>query len=65
MTYKTRYMQNVLKTASVITALVLLAACGGTTTKVEKGKDKIVAEKKAQLEKMRALLEEIRQRATQ
>lgn len=53
MTYKTRYMQNVLKTASVITALVLLAACGGTTTKVEKGKDKIVAEKKAQLEKMK------------
>lgn len=46
-------MQNVLKTASVITALVLLAACGGTTTKVEKGKDKIVAEKKAQLEKMK------------
>lgn len=53
MTYKTRYMQNVLKTASVVTALVLLAACGGTTTKVEKGKDKIVAEKKAQLEKMK------------
>ena len=53
MTYKTRYMQNVLKTASVIAALVLLAACGGTTTKVEKGKDKIVAEKKAQLDKMK------------
>ena len=53
MTYKTRYMQNVLKTASVITALVLLAACGGTTTKVENGKDKIVAEKKAQLDKMK------------
>jgi RND family efflux transporter MFP subunit len=46
-------MQNVLKTASVIAALVLLAACGGTTTKVEKGKDKIVAEKKAQLDKMK------------
>lgn len=53
MTYKTRYMQNVLKTASVIAALVLLAACGGTTTKVEKGKDKIIAEKKAQLDKMK------------
>ncbi|HTN05602.1 efflux RND transporter periplasmic adaptor subunit [Agriterribacter sp.] len=46
-------MQNVLKTASVIAALVLLAACGGTTTKVEKGKDKIIAEKKAQLDKMK------------
>jgi RND family efflux transporter MFP subunit len=47
-------MQNFLKTASVIAALVLLAACGGTTSKVEKGKDKIVAEKKAQLDKMKA-----------
>ena len=53
MTYKTRYMQNVLKTASVITVMVLLAACGGTSSKVEKGKDKIVAEKKAQLDKMK------------
>ncbi|HRP56719.1 efflux RND transporter periplasmic adaptor subunit [Agriterribacter sp.] len=46
-------MQNVLKTASAIAALVLLAACGGTTTKVEKGTDKIVAQKKAQLDKMK------------
>ncbi len=53
MTYKIRYMQNVLKTASVITVLVLLTACGGTTVKVEKGKDKIVAEKKAKLDKMK------------
>lgn len=53
MIYKTRYMQNFLKTVPVIAALILLAACGGTTAKVEKGKDKIVAEKKAQLDKMK------------
>ena len=53
MTYKTRYMQNMLKAASVIAVLVLLAACGGTTSTIEKGKDKIVADKKAQLGKMK------------
>ena len=53
MTYKIRYMQNILKAASVIAVLVLLAACGGTTSTIEKGKDKIVADKKAQLGKMK------------
>lgn len=49
MTYKTRYMQNVLKTAFTLAAFVFLASCGGTAGKGSKS----VEAKKAQLEKMK------------
>ncbi|MFT3949986.1 MAG: efflux RND transporter periplasmic adaptor subunit [Agriterribacter sp.] len=44
-------MQNVLKTASVIAAITMLTACGAST---KPGDNKGVAEKKAQLEKLKA-----------
>ena len=49
MTYKTRYMQNVFKTAFTLVALVFLASCGSTADKGNKSVDA----KKAQLEKMK------------
>ncbi len=59
MTYKTRYMQNVFKTALAVAAIAFLASCGSTTDHENKG----IAAKKAQLEKMkteqRALSEKI------
>ncbi|HEX5026627.1 MAG TPA: efflux RND transporter periplasmic adaptor subunit [Agriterribacter sp.] len=45
-------MQHVLKTASVITAMVVLAACGGTSSR-EAG-NKPLAAKKMELEKLKA-----------
>ncbi|MFT3703940.1 MAG: efflux RND transporter periplasmic adaptor subunit [Agriterribacter sp.] len=45
-------MQNLLKAASVITAIVLLSACGASTSKP--GENKAIAEKKAQLGKLKA-----------
>ncbi|MFT3748543.1 MAG: efflux RND transporter periplasmic adaptor subunit [Agriterribacter sp.] len=44
-------MQNIFKTASVIAAMVLLAACGASTSKP--GDNKAIADKKAQLEKLK------------
>ncbi len=59
MTYKTRYMQNVFKTALAVAAIAFLASCGSTTDHENKG----IAAKKTQLEKMkteqRALSEKI------
>src|SRR5690606_8415516 len=46
---KTRYMQNVFKTAFTLAALVFLASCGSTADKGNKSVDA----KKAQLEKMK------------
>lgn len=51
MTYKNYYMQNSFKTASVIAAMVLLAACGASTSKP--GDNKAIADKKVQLEKLK------------
>lgn len=45
-------MQNILKTASIITAIIMLAACGASSSK--QGENKAVAEKKAQLDKLKA-----------
>ena len=45
-------MQKLLKLAAVITLIVSLAACGASTSKP--GENKVVQEKKAQLEKMKA-----------
>ncbi len=45
-------MQKSLKLAAVITLIVSLAACGASTSKP--GENKVVQEKKAQLEKMKA-----------
>lgn len=44
-------MQKILKTASVITAIVMLAACGASSSK--QGDNKAVTGKKAQLEKLK------------
>lgn len=52
MTYKYWNMQKSLKLAAVITLIVSLAACGASTSKP--GENKVVQEKKAQLEKMKA-----------
>lgn len=52
MTYKYWNMQKLLKLAAVITLIVSLAACGASTSKP--GENKVVQEKKAQLEKMKA-----------
>lgn len=50
-------MQNLFKAAAVITALVLLAACGAKTSKNDE--NKAVTEKKAQLEKLKGQQKEI------
>lgn len=45
-------MQKILKTASVITAIIMLASCGASSSKQDG--NKAVAEKKAQLDKLKA-----------
>lgn len=57
MTYKYWNMQNFLKTAAVITSLVLLAACGAKSP--SEGGNKTIAEKKVQLEKLKTQQREI------
>ena len=50
-------MQNLFKTAAVITTLMLLAACGAKTSKDDG--NKTIAEKKTQLEKLKGQQKEI------
>lgn len=50
MMYKTRYMQNICKTAFSVVAISILVSCGSATG----SKDKGIEAKKVQLEKMKA-----------
>lgn len=54
-------MQNVLKTASIITAIVMLAACGASTRQSD---NKAIAEKKAQLDKLKTEQKAINDKVT-
>ena len=55
-------MQNILKTASIVTAIIMLAACGASSSK--QGENKTVAEKKAQLNKLKAEQKTINDKVT-
>jgi len=62
MTYKNRNMQNLFRAAAVITTLVLLAACGAKNSNSDGNKG--IAEKKAQLEKLKVQQKEINDKVT-
>ena len=55
-------MQNLFRTAAVITTLVLLAACGAKNSNSDGNKG--IAEKKAQLEKLKVQQKEINDKVT-
>lgn len=62
MTYKYWNMQNLFKTAAVITTFALLAACGAKSS--SEGGNKAIAEKKMQLEKLKTQQREINDKVT-